>query len=78
MIGVLDTGVDSSHPEFAGKDVKFCEFDKDGQVVGINAGIQARAHSDAKRDCPDVRSMVKSRHPGNHPPPVITGLGAGS
>lgn len=33
MIGVLDTGIDDSHPEFTGKIVRFREFDKDGRVV---------------------------------------------
>lgn len=33
MIGVLDTGIDDTHPEFAGKVVHFREFDKDGFEV---------------------------------------------
>ncbi|WAC25201.1 S8 family peptidase [Blastomonas sp. SL216] len=37
MIGILDTGIDDSHPEFAGKVVQFREFDKHGQVVGSTA-----------------------------------------
>jgi subtilisin family serine protease len=37
MVGVLDTGIDASHAEFVGKVVHFCEFDKDGKVVGSNA-----------------------------------------
>lgn len=33
MIGILDTGIDKSHPEFAGKQVFFQEFDANGQPV---------------------------------------------
>lgn len=33
MIGVLDTGIDDSHPEFLDKVVRFQEFDKDGSAV---------------------------------------------
>ncbi|QRM52442.1 S8 family serine peptidase (plasmid) [Rhizobium sp. BG6] len=29
-IGVLDTGIDQSHPEFEDKNVDFCEFDQNG------------------------------------------------
>lgn len=29
-IGVLDTGIDASHPEFAGKHISFMEFDASG------------------------------------------------
>ncbi len=29
-IGVLDTGIDASHPEFAGKSIAFMEFDEQG------------------------------------------------
>ncbi len=32
-VGVLDTGIDPSHPEFAGKDVQFQEFDSEGHPV---------------------------------------------
>lgn len=33
-IGILDTGIDPDHPEFAGKTIAFARFDKDGNVVG--------------------------------------------
>ncbi|MBV8686242.1 MAG: S8 family serine peptidase [Alphaproteobacteria bacterium] len=33
-IGILDTGIDAAHPEFAGKDIRFAEFDMMGRVVG--------------------------------------------
>ena len=29
-IGIMDTGIDASHPEFAGKDISFTEFDSTG------------------------------------------------
>lgn len=33
MIGVLDTGIDDSHPEFEGKIVRFKEFDMNGYQI---------------------------------------------
>ncbi|WP_367872708.1 S8 family serine peptidase [Luteolibacter sp. Populi] len=36
-IGVLDTGIDASHPEFAGKKVAFAKFDMEGNKVGSTA-----------------------------------------
>lgn len=33
LVGVLDTGIDATHPEFAGKIVHFREFDRNGGVV---------------------------------------------
>jgi subtilisin family serine protease len=37
VIGVLDTGIDSSHPEFAGKTIHFAEFDAVGRRCGGGA-----------------------------------------
>jgi len=37
VIGILDTGIDRSHPEFSGKRVYFQEFDKDGRPVNRQA-----------------------------------------
>jgi subtilisin family serine protease len=34
-IGVLDTGIDASHPEFAGKNIEFAEFDDHGMVTRV-------------------------------------------
>lgn len=34
LVGVLDTGIDPDHPEFAGKTVHFQEFDRLGKTVG--------------------------------------------
>jgi subtilisin family serine protease len=36
-IGILDTGIDPAHPEFAGKRIAFAEFDLMGRVVGTHA-----------------------------------------
>ena len=36
-IGVLDTGIDDSHPEFSGKSVQFMEFDQQGYKVNATA-----------------------------------------
>jgi len=33
LVGVLDTGIDPDHPEFAGKKLHFAEFDQDGERV---------------------------------------------
>jgi subtilisin family serine protease len=33
LIGVLDTGIDAAHPEFAGKKIHFQEFDRIGRKV---------------------------------------------
>lgn len=33
LVGILDTGIDSQHPEFAGKSVNFGEFDSSGFLV---------------------------------------------
>ena len=33
LAGVLDTGIDASHPEFAGKAVHFAEFDAEGELI---------------------------------------------
>lgn len=33
LIGVLDSGIAASHPEFAGKQIFFAQFDKDGQQL---------------------------------------------
>jgi subtilisin family serine protease len=30
LVGVLDTGIDATHPEFKGKTIQFAEFDTDG------------------------------------------------
>jgi subtilisin family serine protease len=37
LIGVLDTGVDASHSEFAGKTIHFAAFDETGALLGISA-----------------------------------------
>jgi len=37
LIGVLDTGIDSTHPEFAGKTVHFAEFDAAGRLISNTA-----------------------------------------
>jgi subtilisin family serine protease len=37
LVGVLDTGIDTSHPEFAGKTVHFEEFDRLGTPLGAAA-----------------------------------------
>lgn len=33
VVGVLDTGIDASHPEFAGKEIYFAEFSRDGKIM---------------------------------------------
>jgi subtilisin family serine protease len=33
LLGILDTGIDVDHPEFAGKQVHFAEFDANGTLV---------------------------------------------
>jgi hypothetical protein len=33
LLGVLDTGIDASHPEFAGKKIWFAQFDKTGTLI---------------------------------------------
>ena len=33
LIGILDTGIDAAHPEFAGKTVHFMEFDRNGNAI---------------------------------------------
>jgi subtilisin family serine protease len=33
LVGVLDTGIAATHPEFAGKRVHFAQFDMDGNIV---------------------------------------------
>lgn len=33
VIGVLDTGIDEYHPEFAGKTVSYAEFDSNGNLI---------------------------------------------
>ncbi len=37
LVGVMDTGIDSKHPEFAGKVVHFGEFDSAGRLVSSTA-----------------------------------------
>ena len=37
LVGVLDTGIDATHAEFAGKTTHFSEFDPSGAVVGTAA-----------------------------------------
>jgi len=37
LIGVLDTGIDDSHSEFAGKTVEFAEFDPAGRLISRTA-----------------------------------------
>jgi len=32
-IGIMDTGIDASHPEFAGKQISFMEFDQSGFAI---------------------------------------------
>lgn len=34
LVGVLDTGIDDAHGEFAGKSIHFAEFDEDGFLIG--------------------------------------------
>ncbi|MEL7452404.1 MAG: S8 family serine peptidase, partial [Pseudomonadota bacterium] len=36
-IGILDTGIDPNHPEFAGKHISFMEFDTDGFPISTAA-----------------------------------------
>jgi len=36
-IGVMDTGIDASHPEFAGKNISFMEFDRSGFAISTKA-----------------------------------------
>lgn len=36
LIGVLDTGIDAAHPEFAGKTIHFAEFDALGRLISTN------------------------------------------
>jgi subtilisin family serine protease len=60
MIGVLDTGIDDSHPEFAGKVVRFQEFDKDGQAV-------TGPTRDAGNHGTHVSSIAAGRHCGAAP-----------
>jgi subtilisin family serine protease len=33
LIGILDTGIDAAHPEFAGKRIHFAEFDAAGRMI---------------------------------------------
>lgn len=35
-IGIVDTGIDASHKEFAGKSINFAEFDASGFLISIN------------------------------------------
>jgi len=37
LVGVLDTGIDPTHPEFAGKTIHYCEFDGNGAPVNSTA-----------------------------------------
>lgn len=37
VIGILDTGIDASHPEFAGKRIDFASFDAAGRITGTVA-----------------------------------------
>ena len=37
LAGVLDTGIDAGHPEFAGKKVYFAEFDMNGNLISTQA-----------------------------------------
>ncbi|CAN1568678.1 AprE Subtilisin-like serine proteases [Fimbriimonadaceae bacterium] len=37
LVGVLDTGIDASHPEFAGKEIHFAEFSRDGKIISTTA-----------------------------------------
>jgi serine protease AprX len=37
IVGVLDSGIQSSHPEFAGKTIHFAQFDKNGNKIDIPA-----------------------------------------
>jgi subtilisin family serine protease len=37
LVGVLDTGIDPTHPEFAGKTVHYAEFDQNGVQLGSQA-----------------------------------------
>jgi subtilisin family serine protease len=34
-IGIIDTGIDASHPEIAGKHVSFAEFDSSGSMISL-------------------------------------------
>jgi hypothetical protein len=37
LVGVLDTGIDATHPEFAGKTIHFAEYESAGTWVGSTA-----------------------------------------
>ncbi|MEA3064786.1 MAG: hypothetical protein QOJ27_1232 [Sphingomonadales bacterium] len=37
LIGILDTGIDAQHPEFAGKAIYFAEFNAAGQLISTAA-----------------------------------------
>lgn len=37
LVGVLDTGIDGAHPEFAGRRIEFAEFDENGAVISRSA-----------------------------------------
>lgn len=33
LVGILDTGIDATHPEFAGRPIHFAEFDSNGNLI---------------------------------------------
>jgi subtilisin family serine protease len=43
LVGILDTGIDAAHPEFAGKTIHFAEFDGVGRLIS-NAPRDAGEH----------------------------------
>jgi subtilisin family serine protease len=43
LVGILDTGIDAAHPEFAGKIIHFAEFDSIGRTIS-NAPRDAGEH----------------------------------
>lgn len=54
LIGILDTGIDANHPEFAGKNIHFQEFDRIGRKL-----------TNAARDAGDHGTHVSSIAAGN-------------
>lgn len=59
-VGILDTGIDASHPEFAGKDIQFMEFDDSGRQV-------ASAAHDSDEHGTHVSGLVAGKNVGVAP-----------
>ena len=76
-VGVLDTGIDAGHSEFAGKDVRFREFSHSGGVVG-DAPRDSGTHGThvcgliAGESCgvaPDMASIIRAGNATPAPKP---------